>query len=367
MKIRAAVLHKPNAPLFIEDLELAEPKVGEVRVRVMATGVCHSDWHVVTGDTKHPLPAVLGHEGAGIIDGLGPGVKGLAVGDRVALSWSPSCGDCFYCLHGRPNLCETYTGPIWAGTMLDGETRLSRTGEPVYHYCGLACFAEFTIVPEICAVKMSSEVPFEIAALIGCAVTTGIGSVLNSAQVEAGSSVVVFGAGGVGLSTVMGAVLAGAKTIIAVDPKPARRQAAMDLGATQALEPGANLVPQIRSLTEGRGADFVFEAVGVPAVQEQCLAAARPGGTIVFSGLSPMGSATNLPGAVLVREEKTVKGSYYGTANPSVDFLRYAQFYQDGSLPLDKLISRKYRLDEINEAFEAMLAGESRRGVIVYD
>ena len=250
--------------------------------------------------------------------------------------------------------------------MLDGETRLSRNGLPVYHYCGLACFAEFTVVPEVCAVKMPTSVPFEVSAVIGCAVTTGVGSVLNTAHVTAGSSVTVFGAGGVGLSTVMGAKLAGAGIIIAVDPLASRREAALSLGATHVLDSSQGVVEAIRGLTEGRGADFVFEAVGLPKVQELCLEVARPGGTIVFSGLAPMGSATNLPGAVLVREEKTVVGSYYGTANPPVDFLRYAGFYEEGRLPLDQLVSRTYGLAEINAAFADMLAGETRRGLIVF-
>ncbi|MGV3617382.1 MAG: alcohol dehydrogenase catalytic domain-containing protein [Fimbriimonas sp.] len=365
MTIRAALLRRPGDPLRVESLELAPPRSGEVRVKIVAAGVCHSDWHLVTGDTKHPLPAVLGHEGAGIVDEVGPDVTGIQAGDHVALSWAPSCGDCFYCGIGRPNLCGTYLEPIWAGTMLDGEPRLSQNGAPVYHYCSLACFAEYAVVPAVCCVVVPRALPFEIAAVIGCAVTTGVGSVLNTAEVRPGESVVVFGVGGVGLSTVMGARLAGADPIVAVDPMASRREAALDLGATHAFAPGADLRAQILDLTQGRGADFAFEAAGIPAVQEACLGAIRPGGTAVFSGLSAMGSATNLPGAVLVREEKTVKGSYYGTANPPVDFLRYAALYAEGRLPLDRLISRTYPLEEINEAFADMLSGATRRGVVV--
>lgn len=364
MKIRAALLRRPGDRMEIVTLDLAPPRSGEVRVRMVAAGVCHSDWHLVTGDTKHPLPVVLGHEGAGVVDEVGPDVEGIAVGDHVALSWAPSCGECFYCGIGRPNLCGTYVGPIWAGTMLDGETRLSFEGAPVYHYCSLACFAEYAVVPAVSCVVVPPSLPLEIAAVIGCAVTTGVGSVLNTAEVQPGQSVVVFGAGGVGLSTVMGAHLAGAHPIIAVDPIESRRQAALDLGASHALEPGPDVVAKIRSLTGERGADYAFEAVGIPALQEQSLTAIRPGGTAVFSGLSPMGSATNLPGAILVREEKTVKGSYYGTANPPVDFLRYAELSQNGQLPLDRLITRSYPLEEINEAFEDMLTGRTRRGII---
>ena len=363
MKIRAAILTEINGPIRVETVDLAPPGPGEVLVRVRAAGVCHSDWHLVTGDTEHPLPAGLGHEGAGIVEALGDGSSNLSIGDHVALNWAPSCGSCFYCDRARPNLCETYTEPIWAGTMLDGTTRLSQNGHPIYHYCGLACFAEYVVVPEVCCVRLPKSVPFEVAAVIGCAVTTGVGSVLNTAKVEPGSTVAVFGAGGVGLSTVMGAKLAGASVIIAVDPLESRRNAALDLGATHAISPDD--VSQINLTCGGRGADYVFEAVGIPAVQEQCLAVARPGGTIVFSGLSPMGTSTNLPGAILVRQEKTVMGSYYGTSNPSVDFVRYAELFESGLLPLDRLISRSYALDEINEAFADMLTGQTRRGVIV--
>ncbi|HLK15494.1 MAG TPA: Zn-dependent alcohol dehydrogenase [Fimbriimonadaceae bacterium] len=367
MRIRAALLAHVNSRLEVTTLDLEEPRSGEVRVRVRAAGVCHSDWHVVTGDTKHPLPAVLGHEGSGIVEAVGEGVSDLQPGDQVALNWAPACGNCFFCSRGRPNLCDTYVGPIWAGTMLDGTTRLSAKGNPVYHYCGLACFAEYIVVPSVSCVKVPQDLPFEIAAVIGCAVTTGVGSVLNTAHFKAGSSAVVFGAGGVGLSTVMGARLAGAEAILAVDPLPARRAAALELGATHAFEPSPNLVESIKRHTGGRGADYAFEAIGRPETQELCLAVTRPGGTVVFSGLSPMGSKTNLPGAVLVREEKTVKGSYYGSANPPVDFLRYAELFQAGNLPLDRLISKTYPLEQINEAFGEMLSGVVRRGVVTFE
>lgn len=367
MTTLAAVVDSVQSPISVRELELLPPASGEVLVRMGAVGVCHSDWHLVTGDTQHPLPAVIGHEGSGTVEAVGEGVTSVEPGDRIALNWAPFCGACFYCDRGRPNLCETYVGPMWEGTMQDGTTRFREAGHPVYHYCALACFSERVVVPEVCCIKVADEVPLEIAAVIGCAVMTGVGSVLNTAQVPSGSSVVVFGAGGVGLSTVMGARLAGAETIIAVDPLASRREAALDLGATHALAPADSVLSEIRSLTGGRGADFVFEAAGIPAVQELALEAARPGGEIVFSGLSPMGSSTNLPGSVLVRQEKTVRGSYYGTANPPLDFGRLCAWYLDGSLPLDRLISRRYELGEINDAFADMLSGTTRRGVVVFD
>ena len=363
MTIRAAVLRAPGEPIRVESLDLSPPKAGEVLVKVAAAGVCHSDWHLVTGDTRHPMPAVLGHEGAGTVAAFGDGVEGLELGQLVALSWAPSCGGCYYCGAGRPNLCETFVGPIWAGTMLDGTPRLSQNGQPIFHYSALACFAEYAVVPAVCCVPMPEGIPAEVAAVVGCAVTTGVGSVLNTAKVAPGQSAVVFGVGGVGLSTVMGAKLAGADPIVAVDPLPSRRDAAIDLGATHAASPEESIA-LVRSLTGGRGADVVFEASGLPRVQELAFELVRPGGTLVLSGLAPMGSGTNLPGALIVRQEKTVMGSYYGTADPPVDFPRYAEWYRQGKLPLDRLISRRYPLDEVGPAFEDMLAGRTRRGVI---
>jgi S-(hydroxymethyl)glutathione dehydrogenase/alcohol dehydrogenase len=370
MRVKAAVLERVGGPIEVQELDLQDPREGEVLVRMLATGVCHSDWHLVTGDTQHPLPVVLGHEGAAEVQSLGSGVNGLAPGDLVALNWAPSCGSCFYCTHGRPALCGTYVGPVWAGTMLDGTTRFTRNGEPVYHYSALACFAEYVVVPSVCCVKMP-QVPAEIAAVIGCAVTTGVGSVLNTAKVEKGSSVCVIGAGGVGLSTVMGAACAGAEKIIVCDPLESRRKAASQLwcGSPELhIELLASADPaSVRSLTDGRGADYVFECVGTPALQETAVECARPGGTVVFSGLSPNGTSTNIPGSRLVREEKTVMGSYYGTSDPARDFPKYVAMYDGGQLALDQLISRRYTLDQINEAYADMLDGTSIRGVIVFE
>jgi S-(hydroxymethyl)glutathione dehydrogenase/alcohol dehydrogenase len=346
MKIRAAVLEAIGGPFEVCEVDLQEPRAGEVLVQVKAVGVCHSDWHLLTGDTKHPMAAV------------GTGVSKVAVGDLVSLNWAPNCGSCFYCLNGRPSLCETYVGPIWAGTMLDGTTRLSHDGKPLYHYSALACFADYCVVPEPCCVSMPSNVDPEVAAVIGCAVMTGVGSVLNTAKVPAGSSVLVIGAGGVGLSTVMGAKLAGAGEIAVIDPLESRGKAAMELGADKSHTSYKSF--------EGK-ADFVFEAVGIPELQELAVELCRPGGTIVLSGLSPSGSSTNIPGAKLVRQEKTVMGSYYGTANTARDFPLYAELWKRGRLPLEKLISHRYPLDQINEAYRDTLEGTSRRGVIVFD
>lgn len=364
MRIRAAVLSEVGAPFRVTEVDLEQPKNGEVLVKVKAVGVCHSDWHLVTGDTKHPLPLVAGHEGAGIVEAIGEGVSKVSAGDLVALNWAPNCGSCFYCKNGRPSLCETYVGPIWAGTMLDGTTRLTLNGEPLYHYSALACFADCCVVPEACCVSMPEGTKAEVAAIIGCAVTTGVGSVLNTARVPEGASVLVIGAGGVGLSTVMGAKLAGASEIAVIDPLDSRCAGAIELGAHKSYTSYKSY--QLDS-TNQRGPDFVFEAVGKPELQELALEVVRPGGTVVLSGLSPNDSSTNLPGAKIVRQEKTVMGSYYGTANTARDFPLYANLWREGKLPLEKLITHRYPLEKINEAYADMLSGKSRRGVIVFD
>jgi len=366
MKTKAAVLYQPNTPFKVEDLELGSPRAGEILIKVAAAGVCHSDWHLMTGATQHALPVVPGHEGAGVVEAVGQGVDKFKPGDHVALNWAPNCGHCFYCLHERPSLCETYIEPIWAGTMMDGTTRLSKNGQPVYHFSATACFAEYTVVPQECCVPLDKSVPLTIGALIGCAVTTGVGAVFNTAPVKPGSSVAVFGAGGVGLNVIMAAKLAGASKIIAVDQAEAKCDMALGFGATDVLMAGASVPDAIRKLTGGRGADTVFEAIGVPAVQEQCLGATRPGGTLVLVGLSAMGSGTNFPGAIIARQEKTVTGSYYGTANTARDFPLFADLYLQGKLDLDKLVSKTYALDEINEAYADMLDGEVARGVIIF-
>lgn len=366
MKIKAAVLHQPNTPLVVEELDLQEPKAGEILVRLVATGVCHSDYHLVTGDTQHPLPVVLGHEGAGVVEAVGDGVTRAQVGDHVVLNWTPDCGECFYCQRGKPNLCDTYTGPIWNGVMLDGSPRLYRDGAPVYHYCGTACYAEYTTVPEQSCIPIRKDVPLKVASLIGCAVATGVGAALNTVQVRPGDSVVVFGCGGVGLNTIQGAAIAGATTVIAVDTNANKLEMARAFGATHTLLSDDKLHDGIRDLTGGRGADYAFEAVGLPGVQEQTLGAVRPGGTAVLVGLSPMGTNTNFPGAILTRQEKTVMGSYYGTVNPRRDFPLYVDLYASGRLKLEEMISREYALDEVNEAFEAMLSGEVARGILVF-
>jgi S-(hydroxymethyl)glutathione dehydrogenase/alcohol dehydrogenase len=366
MKIAAAVLGEPNAPFVIEDVELAEPRVGEVLVRMAAAGVCHSDWHLVSGATKHPMPVVAGHEGSGVVEAVGPQVEGIAPGDHVVLCWAPSCGRCRPCLDNKPYLCQTFTPLRWAGVLLDGSTRLSRGGAPLYHFCALGCFAARVVVRQESCVVIRRQVPLEVAALVGCAVSTGAGAVLNTAAVRPGQSLVVVGCGGVGLSAVLGAHLAGAWPVVAVDKSEQKLNIARQLGATHAVASGPAAAAAVREITTG-GADHVIEAVGAPALQEQALEMLGPGGTLTLCGLAPGDSAMRFPPARLVREELTVRGCYYGSCIPRRDFPRLLELFLAGRLDLPGLISRYYRLEQINEAFAAMLAGDSARGVIVFD
>jgi NDMA-dependent alcohol dehydrogenase len=372
MKIRAAVLNEPKQPFVVEEIDLDPPRAGEVLVKLAACGVCHSDWHVASGDTKHPFPVVTGHEGAGIVEAIGDGVDDVKLGDHVVLSWAPFCGKCFYCMRNKPNLCDTYTAPIWAGTMLDGSTRLSRTRagrrEPIYSYCGTASFATHTVVPRASCVviRKEKEIKLDRVALIGCAIATGVGAAMFTAQVKAGETVVVFGCGGVGLSIIQGARLCAATQIIAIDAHPTKRFIPHHFGATSFLQSTDDIVAAVKHHTGGRGADHVFEAIGNPKVQEQALECVRPGGTLTLAGLSPMGSTTNFPSSIIARKEITIKGSYYGGVNAQRDFPMLVDLYADGKLDLDGMVTKRYPLNQINEAFAAMLRGELSRGVILF-
>lgn len=359
------MLRELKEPFAIEDVELSPPGPGEVEVRIEAAGVCHSDWNVVTGATSNPLPAVLGHEGAGVVVAVGEGVTTVAEGDHVILSWLPACGRCFYCAQGRHVLCDVAMADMFRGTLPGGALRLSQNGDHLYHYSYLSAFAERCIVPEGCCVRIRDDAPLDVAALVGCAVMTGFGAAVNRARVEPGSVVAVFGAGGVGLSAVLGAKLAGAAAVVAVDPVEFKRRTALDLGATHALDPTADdVVGELQNLTEGRGADAGLDTAGVPGIVAQAYAAVRRGGTVVAVGLPAEGVTADLPASDLPREEKIVTGSFYGSCDPQTDMPRVIDLYMDGQLPLDRLVTRTYPLDEINDAFAAMNAGEVARAVI---
>ncbi len=366
MQMQAAILNEANTPFSIETVELEAPKAGEVLVKMAAAGVCHSDWHVVEGLSYFPMPIICGHEGAGIVEGIGAGVTRVAPGDHVTLSFRANCGGCFYCQHDKPNLCEVYTPVLRSGLLKDGTSRISRNGEPVHIMTGLGCFAEYVVIPEDACVPVRKDLPLEVAALVGCAVSTGVGAAMYTADVRPGQSVAVYGAGGVGLNIIMGAALCGADPIIAIDTNSSKMEIAREFGATDTLYSDDTTVGQIQALTQGRGADHVFESVGLSSLQETAFEATRPGGTLTLVGLTPVGSGTNLPGSVITRAEKVIRGSFYGSVLPQRDFPMFMDLYARGKLMLDELVTRRYRLDEINEAYAAMLTGDVARGIIVF-
>jgi Zn-dependent alcohol dehydrogenase len=360
----AAVLFETGASLVVQEVDLDPPGADEVLVRIEASGVCHSDWNAVTGTSPTPLPAVLGHEGAGVIEEIGPGVTGLAVGDRVVLSWLPTCGHCRPCLRGRNSLCETATLQMGAGRLPSGGIRLSHGGEPIHHYSYLSTFARHAVVSSKSCIRLQQGDDFAVAALVGCAVMTGIGAVINRAQVEPGSSVAVFGAGGVGLSAIMGARLAGAATIIAVEPVESKRRLALELGATVAIDGGADDVAEAVRDHSGGGVDYAFEAAGLTRLTELAFAVTRPGGMIVAVGIPPTGATVAVPAQELVRQEKVVTGTFYGSAQPSLDMPMILDLHAQGRLPLDRLVTRRYPLEDVNTAFEDMSSGVVARGVL---
>lgn len=365
--MRAAVLFAPNEKLEVLDVDLAQPGPEEVRVRLAATGVCASDWHTLTGAIPSPTPCVLGHEGAGIVEQVGERVRLVKPGDHVVLSWVPSCGRCRLCESGRPNLCSVAAPSLLAGTLVSGERRLSLRGEPLYHYSFLSTFAEEVVVDEACCVPIRQDVSLPVASLVGCAVMTGFGAVVNRARARPGSTVVIFGSGGVGLSAVMGACVTGAGLIIAVDPAPAKRALALEVGATHALDPTTDDVEAaISSLTGGEGADVAIESAGRSELVRSAFDVTARGGTIVCVGIPAADASVSLPGPALVRHEKIVTGSLYGSCRPRQDMPMILDLYAEGRLQLERLVTRTYALEEINDAFADMVAGKLARGVVVF-
>jgi S-(hydroxymethyl)glutathione dehydrogenase/alcohol dehydrogenase len=364
--VTAAVWNGGGQPLRLEQLRLVDPGEHEVRVRLRASGVCHSDYHVVKGEWARRFPAVLGHEGAGVVEEVGAGVTTVAVGDHVVLSWKPYCGACPQCLRGRHVLCEvaTRTGNL----MGDARPRLWRGGQAVASMAGLGTFGEQTVVPESAAVPIDRSLPFEIAAIVGCAVTTGVGAVLNTARVVPGASVLVVGCGGVGLSAILGARLVAATPIIAVDLVDEKRALALELGATHALDPAdGDIREQVRALTEGRGVRYAFEAIGRSDTIEAAYESLEHGGTMTVVGQVPDGVRISLDPYAMSDFEFTLTGSNYGSANPAVDFPRLLAWYASGQLDLDPLVARRIALGDINEAFAELATGRATRSVIVYD
>jgi alcohol dehydrogenase len=374
MKIKAAVLDAMGAkepyaetkPLAIGELELEGPGAGEILIRIAAAGLCHSDLSVINGDRPRPMPMALGHEAAGVVEELGEGVTDLKRGDHVVLVFVPSCGHCLPCAEGRPALCEPGAAANGAGTLLGGSRRLRRNGEIVNHHLGCSAFAEYATVSRRSAVKIDPELPLDEAALFGCAVLTGVGAVVNTAQVRAGDSVAVIGLGGVGLASLLGARASGARQIVAVDLSDDKLNLAKNLGATHAFNAGdPDCMEQIRQTTSG-GVDYAFELAGSVKALELAYKITRRGGTTVTAGLPPPTATFPLPVVHLVAEERTLKGSYIGTCVPSRDLPRYIELYRQGRLPVDRLMSGKMKLEEINHGFDLLHEGKAVRQMVVF-
>ena len=366
MKTKAAVLYSVGAPLQMEELELAPPGKSEIRVRWVASGVCHSDYSVWDGTLKLPLPAVLGHEGAGIVEELGEGVTGLAPGDPVIASLTPQCGVCVFCREHKPYLCAQMRKGLNEGALPSGlKPFRNAAGEGVGQLMSLGTFAERSVIPAGAAVKVDSKVPLGTTCLIGCGVTTGVGAALNTARIQPGDSVAVIGCGGVGLSILQGAKIAGAGMLIAIDPVPEKRELALSLGATHALDPNAdNVVKAVRKLT-GMGVHFAFEALGRKQTIEQAWALARPTGSAVIVGVPRLDTVLDLPVAGFFGEKRFC-GSAYGSSTPSRDIPRYVDLFMRGELKLDAMITRRIGIAQVNEAFAQMGRGEGARTVIEY-
>ena len=373
MRTRAAVLRAMGAeapyaasrPLEVTELELAPPGPRELLVRVHAAGLCHSDLSVIEGARPRPLPMALGHEAAGEVIEVGPGETAFRPGDHVVLVFVPVCGECGPCRAGRAALCEPGAAANGAGTLLSGARRWSEPGGgEVHHHLGVSGFAEHIVVSEHSAVRVDPAIPYEIAALFGCAVLTGVGAALNAADISPSDRVAVFGLGGVGLAALLGAVVAGAREIIAVDRVPAKLELARELGATHTLGAGEDTVEELRALTGG-GAERVIETVGHERVLADAYAATRRGGTTVTVGLPHPERRLEIQAVSLVAEERTLKGSYLGSCVPARDIPRFLALHAEGRLPAERLLTHRLELEEINAGFDRLAAGEAVRQVVV--
>ncbi len=375
MQIKGAVLHqqglpRPYAksqPLRIETLDLEGPRAGEVLVKVRAAGLCHSDLSTIEGARPRPLPTVIGHEGAGEIVGLGAGVTDIAIGDHVVFIFAPSCGGCRQCVSGRPNLCTTFNAAKQKGDLATGGRRLKLNGQEVAHYAGLSCFADHAVVPRNSVQKIPKDVPFADAALFGCAVVTGVGAAVNTAETKAGDVVAVVGLGGVGLSCLLGTIVAGAGRIIAVDVHDDKLALARQLGATDTFNAReADCVEQIIKATDG-GVDAAFEMAGTVKAMELAYKITVRGGKTVSAGLSPAAAQLTLPHYQMVQDGRQVLGSYMGGCVIARDVPRYIGLYKDRKLPVDRLLSARIGLDDVNEGFDRLADAAVVRQVILFD
>lgn len=370
MKTHAAVIFKPKEPLRVQELELDEPRAGEVLVKMSAAGLCHSDYHVIAGDRPvGMMPMALGHEGAGIVERVGPGVTRARAGDHVVLMFIPSCGKCRYCLSGMSHACVMSAG-LSKGPLPDGTFRLhDKDGQNVGQFCMVGAFSEYAVVDERSVCVVAPDLPLDVACLVGCGVAGGFGAAVHRARVTPGSSVLVVGAGGVGMNVVQGARIAGATTIIAADIVDYKLTRAGEFGATHTVNSHKqDLVATVMELTGGAGVDFAFEAISSPATIAQAFAATAKCGTVVVIGLTPQ-NFDSIPISPLqfVLSQKTLMATLYGASNPLVEIPRLLDLYRHGQLKLDELVTRTYALDEINQGYADMLAGKNIRGVVKFD
>lgn len=367
--MKAAVLPGPTQPVEVREVDLAEPKAGEVLVRVGASGLCASDLNALDGKrTLVPFPAVLGHEAAGVIEATGEGVGRVSTGDHVVISILPSCGRCLHCLSGRPNHCLRAAEAMSHGNLLEGSSRLSDGAERLNHFLTVSSFAEYAVVSESNLTRIDDAMPLDRAALIGCAVLTGFGAVSRTARVSAGDHVAVFGCGGVGLSAVQGARIAGAERIFAIDPQPGKLEIARAVGATDVINPAdhADIPEAIRQATDGRGVEHAFEAAGRPETIEQAWRSLAVGGMVTVIGTLRTGTKLTLDANPLI-EEKRISGCYLGSSAPASDVPALVTLYLNGELRLDELVSRRIALGDLNEGFDRLRAGTEARQVVVFD
>jgi alcohol dehydrogenase (nicotinoprotein) len=368
MKTKAAVVYEPGKPIEIEELDLDGPREGEVLIRYLYAGLCHSDVHVQHGDLEARLPMVLGHEGAGIVEEVGPGVTRVAPGDHVVCSFIPNCGICRYCATGRQSICDM--GATILEGYLPGE-HFPITG-PRGQYgamCTLGTFSQYGVIHQNSTVKVDDDLPLDKAVLVGCGVPTGFGSVVNTAKAKAGDTIAIYGVGGIGINAVQAARYAGAKYVIAIDPLENKREKALELGATHAFATAAEALDVITQLTRGQGADSAIITVGLVDAQVvgEAFTAVGKGGIVVITGLNKLMAPTiQLPGTILTLFRKSVVGSLFGDCNPTTDIPRILGLYQAGDIKLDEIITRTYTLDEVNEGYDDLLNGKNVRGIIVH-
>jgi S-(hydroxymethyl)glutathione dehydrogenase/alcohol dehydrogenase len=368
MKTRAAVLWERDSDLVIENLELDPPRSGEVLVKLAASGVCHSDLHVISGTIGEIPPVVLGHEGAGTVMEVGAGVDSVKPGDSVILAYVSACGRCRNCSQGKPNLCTTHWRTVPRGTLLDGTCRFHKGETPIRQMLRLGTMSEHAVVAETAVIRVEPDTPLDKAALIGCGVMTGVGAVMNTAKVEPGSLVAVIGTGGVGLNVIQGASLVGAARIIAVDVAPMKLELARRFGATDTVDASVgDPVAQVLALTDGEGVDYAFEAIGSGKTVAQAFAMLRPTGTAVAIGIPAPDETVTLPLVNFPRGERRLVGSMYGSARMRVDMPRILSLYRAGKLKLDELVTRTYTLNQANDALADLREGRNARGVILFD